>query len=114
MIIWSMLISPEGILLMVCVMCYYDIIEVDLTMIKKIMIKWLKSFWSDIRFEFPGSKIKRSLIFVLGLFIMLFVGLFFIGKRMVMFFIKIITYYQRKKKEEEKRIENKLSRMGIK
>lgn len=79
-----------------------------------IFLKWIKRTWDNIHYEFPGSKIKRSIIFILALFVVLFVDLFFMGKRMVMFFIKIITYYQRKKKKEKERIENKLSRMGIK
>lgn len=79
-----------------------------------IFLKWTKECWNDVNLEFPGSKIKRSLIFTLALFILLFVVLFSMGKRMVMFFIKMITYYQRKKKKEKERVENKLSRMGIK
>ena len=74
------------------------------------LLKWTKKCWNDVNLEFPGSKIKRSLIFTL----VLFVVLFFMGKRMVMFFIKIICYYWIKKRKEKERVENKLSRMGIK
>lgn len=61
-----------------------------------------------------GIKLLTIFIIPIAALIVSVQFLFPYVKKAVMFSIRMIFYYWIKKKEEKKRVENKLSRMGIK